>query len=181
MVRGHVTAKHLISENPIPQNRIFRNRIFRNRSLTVIDGKKIGKAVRDMRIGAFDGFAGLYGNYRAQDIKTVDVETVRRQDAARLSEENERSSHTAGDEERQTPVHNPKQAGKIADLQDISLTFNKSDDFSYIGQDAALQSLDVEKAISDMKKDQVLEQYNYFVGNEQNRILSGEDGNVILK
>ena len=35
------------------------------------------------------------------------------------------------------------------------------------GADSELMSLDVEKAISDMKKDQVLQQYQFFVGESQ--------------
>lgn len=35
------------------------------------------------------------------------------------------------------------------------------------GADSELMSLDVEKAISDMKKDQILQQYQFFVGESQ--------------
>lgn len=141
-----------------------------------------------MGIGAIGQYGGLYGNYRAQDIKTVDIETVRRQDEEKLLKENGQIPDAAGTKERQEqqmPPESPKQAGKITDLEDISLTFRKNDDFGYIGQDASLQSLDVQKAMSDMKKDQVLEQYQYFIGSAQDIISSGgmstEDGSVILK
>ena len=53
-----------------------------------------------------------------------------------------------------------------ATLEDISVTFNKQDDFGYIGRDSDIHSLDVEKAISDMRKDQILQQYQYFVGSK---------------
>ncbi len=53
-----------------------------------------------------------------------------------------------------------------AALEDISVTFNKQDDFGYIGRDSDIHSLDVEKAISDMRKDQILQQYQYFVGSK---------------
>ena len=53
-----------------------------------------------------------------------------------------------------------------ADLEDISVTFNKQDDFGYIGRDSDIHSLDVEKALSDMRKDQILQQYQYFVGSK---------------
>lgn len=55
-----------------------------------------------------------------------------------------------------------------AGLEDISLTFNKQEEFDYIGRDSDIRSLDVEKAISDMKKDQILQQYQYFVGSARN-------------
>ena len=35
-----------------------------------------------------------------------------------------------------------------------------------VGKEADIHSLDVEKAISDMQKDQVLHEYQYFVGND---------------
>ena len=66
-------------------------------------------------------------------------------------------------------------------LQDISLTFQKYDDFGYIGQDASLNGLDMERALSDVKKDQVLDQYSYFVGSVGNVINASEDGTVIRK
>ena len=53
-----------------------------------------------------------------------------------------------------------------APLEDISITFHKQDDFGYIGRDSDIHSLDVEKAISDMRKDQILQQYQYFVGSK---------------
>lgn len=68
-----------------------------------------------------------------------------------------------------------------AALEDISVTFNKQESFDYIGQDSDIYSLDMEKAISDMKKDQVLQQYNYFVGNIAGPIVDNEDGMVFPK
>ena len=59
-----------------------------------------------------------------------------------------------------------KKASANAALEDISITFHKQDDFSYIGRDSDIHSLDVEKAISDMRKDQILQQYQYFVGSK---------------
>lgn len=68
-----------------------------------------------------------------------------------------------------------------AKLEDISLTFNKQEEFGYIGQDSDIRSLDMEKAISDMKKDQVLQQYQYFVGSVKNLNVDNADGIVIAK
>lgn len=49
-------------------------------------------------------------------------------------------------------------------LEDVSLTFNKTDSFDYIGKDKDVADLDVQKAISDMQKDRIFQQYQYFVG-----------------
>ena len=65
----------------------------------------------------------------------------------------------------QTAVRTEKTSVNAA-LEDISVTFNKQDEFGYIGRDSDIHSLDVEKAISDMRKDQILQQYQYFVGSK---------------
>lgn len=71
---------------------------------------------------------------------------------------------------------------KTAALEDISITFNRQKGFGYIGKDSDIYSLDVEKAIDDMKKDQVLQQYQYFVGSSRNLYaVEGADGTVIQK
>lgn len=81
----------------------------------------------------------------------------------------------------QEPVRN--QAGKIADLENISLKFNTGEDYDYIGKDSDIEQLDMQKAISDMKKDSILQQYQYFVGSSQNLMTENifDDGIVIPK
>lgn len=67
-------------------------------------------------------------------------------------------------------------------LEDISITFNRQEGFGYIGRDSDIRSLDVEKAIDDMKKDQVLHQYQYFVGSSRNLYgFEDTDGTVVQK
>ncbi|MCR4990385.1 MAG: hypothetical protein K6A38_05915 [Lachnospiraceae bacterium] len=66
-----------------------------------------------------------------------------------------------------------------AKLEDISLTFNKEDDFSNIGSEVSVKSLDMEKAISNMRKDDILSEYSYFVGSSKD-LFTG-DGIVIAK
>ena len=74
-------------------------------------------------------------------------------------------------------------AGRMSDLANVSLTFNREDDFGYIGKDSDPEALDMQKAISDMRKDQVLQSYQYFVGSAGN-LFDGQpslDGMVIMK
>ncbi len=130
-----------------------------------------------MGIGPIGSYSGLYGAYGVQNIKTVDIETVKEQDARKLAEEENSYQPAVAEAEAQSQQRQKPNA----DLQDISLTFNQADDFGYIGQDASLAGLDMEKAISDMKKDEVLQQYNYFVGSAQNMITGTADGTVIRK
>ena len=58
--------------------------------------------------------------------------------------------------------------------------FNKGEDYSYIGSDSDIATLDMRKAISEARQDTLFNQYNYFVGGG-NKIFSSEDGTVIAK
>lgn len=68
---------------------------------------------------------------------------------------------------------------------ECSLQFNRGEDYSYIGKNKDLSNLDMEKAISDMKKDSMLQQYNFFVGRSKNlangNSIALQDGIVIPK
>ena len=68
-----------------------------------------------------------------------------------------------------------------------ALSMLANEDYGYIGQESSLENLDMQKAISDMKKDSVLQEYHYFLGAPENTSGAGmiqsasEDGRVILK
>ncbi len=66
-----------------------------------------------------------------------------------------------------------------ASLEDISLSLNDPKPFEMKGSKSDLESLDIQKAVSDMQKDQALMQYQYFVGDTN--IMGSEDGIVIPK
>lgn len=128
-----------------------------------------------MSIGSVGDYSSNFQSYRVQDIPYVSTEEVRRQ------EQNTPSDIALtfdGDVHENISSAAPRQD---AALEDISLTFNKKDDFGYIGQDSDIHSLDVEKAISDMKKDQVLQQYQYFVGSSGDLMSGTMDGIVLAK
>lgn len=119
-----------------------------------------------MGIGGIGGVNGISGIGRMQDYsiqmsqpaKTVIVEETGADSHVASSEQINSGNSTAAKEE--VPVGEQK---PNAPLEDISITFHKQDDFGYIGRDSDIRSLDVEKAISDMRKDQILQQYQYFV------------------
>ena len=69
---------------------------------------------------------------------------------------------------------------KTTDPAKVSLSFNKNEHYGYIGRDKDLSTLDMEKAISMMRQDSILQDYQYFVGSSKN-IFSSEDGTVIAK
>lgn len=47
---------------------------------------------------------------------------------------------------------------------DFAQTYRPDETYDLKGKDSDLESLDVQKAVSDLGKDQVLQQYQYFVG-----------------
>lgn len=127
-----------------------------------------------MAIGGID-YASVFQNYRMPVIPSVTVNQVREQENAKQAAENAATAPVV----TETPaVTRPER--NDASLEDISITFNKSDDYGYIGRDSDIHTLDVEKAIDDMKKDKILQQYQYFVGRSAN-IGGNEDGTVIQK
>lgn len=66
--------------------------------------------------------------------------------------------------------------------KEVSLTFNKEESFDYIGSESSLANLDVQKAISVMKKDKILQEYQYFVGGKPDLEYDGDiDGSVFPK
>lgn len=62
---------------------------------------------------------------------------------------------------------------------EISMTFHKEETFDYLGSESSLMNLDMQKAISDMKKDSILQDYQYFVGHTVS--VNPEDGMVFRK
>lgn len=119
--------------------------------------------------GYLDGTS--YQNYRRPDIATVSVEEVQKQDEEKNARESSLYTYTPTQDTRT----------KTADLENISLTFQKDASFDYLGSESNLENLDIQKAVSDMRKDSILQEYQYFVGSSQELLQSSEDGIVIPK
>ena len=110
-------------------------------------------------IGRMQDYSIQRPDYTKQPAKTVIVEEPAAEShAASSSQIDTGNAHSAAEQTQKSSAN--------AALDDISLTFHKQDDFGYIGRDSDIHSLDVEKAISDMRKDQILQQYQYFVGSK---------------
>lgn len=128
-----------------------------------------------MGIGAIGGF---YQNRPAVQIKQVDVATIKAQD-----EQKRQAEVQLPKAEERVPQTNDARRNAIS-LEDISLDFNTGDTYDYIGKERDITLLDMDQALSDVKKDQILDQYRYFVGDASiiGRINhSSEDGIVIVK
>lgn len=134
-----------------------------------------------MAINLFSDYGGFYNSYKVTDIPKVDVETVKKQDE--LKAEEALALPVIPKVETIEEPAKPDLRTKTADLDNISLTFNAGDDYSYLGSDFEIEKLDINRAISDMHKDKILEDYQYFVGSQSddNSTYSGEDGKVFVK
>ncbi len=128
-----------------------------------------------MGIGNINDYSSFLRNYNAPAIPKVSAEEVRMQDEKRAQQELELQPIPREEAPVVAPVRND------AKLENLSVTFNKQDSFDYIGKDSNIDNLDMRKAISDMKKDQVLQQYQYFVGSAKNLFTDNADGIVIPK
>lgn len=69
--------------------------------------------------------------------------------------------------------------GKLIGLEDISISFNKNDDFDLIGTTSDITNLDLEKAVSLSKRDDILNSYR--TSETQVPVYAGEEGTVIAK
>lgn len=127
-----------------------------------------------MGIDLMSGFGRVQPYYKASEIPAVTPAEIEKQDAKQQSFEKTADTNPAVKETE------PDTRSRITDFDKISLTFNKEESFDYIGSESGLADLDVQKAISDMKRDSVLQEYQYFVGSAQT-LINPEDGFVFQK
>ncbi len=131
-----------------------------------------------MGINGINDYSNFINSYRVPSIPVVSPEEVLKQDKELKASANLEAVNKPALEDVALPVKPRKDAA----LEDISLTFNKGDDYGYIGKDRDIYSLDVENAISDMQKDDILKEYRFFVGNTGTEALvNNEDGIVVPK
>lgn len=131
-----------------------------------------------MGIGGVSDYSNLFRNYKVPEIPAVDYRRLSNvEEALPQAEQSEQSSRdiSLSVEENQAKRPGP------TDINEVSLSFNRGEDYGYIGSDSDIAALDMQKAISDMQKDKVLQQYQYFVGESRNLQNADEDGAVILK
>ena len=132
-----------------------------------------------MTIGGFSDISFLYRPYDAYRIPTADTQKSETlgQNITSKQQAVVPEAPVAKAEEATVPVERKNTA-----LEDVSLTFLKDDTYDMIGSESDLNKLDMQKAISDMQKDKILQDYNYFVGSSvmQQRNIS-EAGVVVTK
>ncbi len=134
--------------------------------------KKEGGSVMSISIS---GMNDLYSNYRQANIPRVSDEAVQAQQNTEKKAPERIPSEVSLPSVQSSPIQN-------ASLEDVSLSL-KNEQFDFVGRDSDIESLDVQKAVSDMKKDSIIQQYNYFVGDAFSSFgaQGNEDGIVIQK
>lgn len=132
-----------------------------------------------MGIQFYNGLSNYNGyNSINRVIPQVSPEEVKAQDE--LASVNNQDSIKAESSYSQDTPSKIDTRSRVASLEDISLTFNKEESFDYLNSDSSVKSLDMQKAISDMQKDSILQDYQYFVGSSK-ALMSDADGIVIPK
>ena len=86
-----------------------------------------------------------------------------------LSAEQTQKTLTAqqSDAEQEAVMNVEASAKPDTGAMDYANRYQPDASYDLKGADSELMSLDVEKAISDMKRDQVLQQYQFFIGGSQ--------------
>lgn len=119
-----------------------------------------------------------YNNYNRIQTRLYEDEASRRLNA---QNEEQNIQKNAQEAQQSSPLMDLRlddiRPRENASIEDISLSLNQNQGFDMKGRESELASLDIQKAVSDMQKDQVLQQYQFFVGD--NGI--GQDGIVIQK
>ncbi|HKM21042.1 MAG TPA: hypothetical protein VJZ01_03275 [Lachnospiraceae bacterium] len=139
-----------------------------------------------MAINGLSGQYDLFQNFNSQNalskLPTIgqDEPKVQEQQAPLREQEQEAAPQAA---QTLSPAQEDALGlrSAVSNLEDISLDFNPNAETNLVGRDSNLADLDVEKAISDMKKDSILEQYQYFVGDSKTSLVNDEDGLVFQK
>lgn len=106
-----------------------------------------------MNISGIRPYAGFY------DYNSIKAEALRSQ---QIAEAQPTISLQQREEPRVTVTEVPVEQN--FDSYDFAQTYRSGETYELKGKDSDLESLDVQKAVSDLGKDQVLQQYQYFVG-----------------
>ena len=114
-----------------------------------------------------------YANYTKRiDTSSTDA------DVSQISQVNQplpvESSISSNDQPQQQATEIPKPS-RTGNLEKIIFDFKKNNEFNLVGAQSKAEDLDVDMALSNMKKDSVLDQYKFFV---KSSLVSDQDGSV---
>lgn len=109
-----------------------------------------------MNISGIRPYAGFY------DYNSIKAEALRGQQIAEAQ-----SAPSVQQEEPQATVPVTPVEQNFSSY-DFAQTYRPGEIYNLKGSDSDIESLDMQKAVSDLGKDQVLQQYQYFVGSREN-------------
>ena len=123
-----------------------------------------------------------YNNYNRIQTKLYEDEVSKRLSAQNEAQQNVQKN--AQETEQSSSIMDLRlddiKPRENASIEEISLSLNQNQGFDMKGRESELASLDMQKAVSDMQKDQVLQQYQFFVG-DTGYGSANQDGIVVLK
>ena len=109
------------------------------------------------------GIRPYSGFYQYNSIKLNELRNQQIAASAKAAEQANGVEDTAQKKEEQvvlTPVN------QTFDSYDFAQQYRPDETYELKGIDSDIESLDAKKAVSDLEKDQVLQQYQYFVGDK---------------
>lgn len=113
-------------------------------------------------------------NYRKIELQNEDGSVVRKQAVSAQPEDFSVSSDKTDIKvDKDTDTANRDKLLPAKDVVDFAISNDLKSDKDLIGKDAALENLDLKKAISDMQRDSILREYQVFIQNPES-----EDGIV---
>ena len=138
-------------------------------------GKESAMSVRGININSY------YNNsYKA--VSLSDNEQLSGVQEAAVTQEETDAGITAGEETAQhqstAPAH--------SDSKEFTFDFTSRSRFNLVAATNSMEDVDIKKAVSDMEKDPVLDQYKFFIGTTQKmqkvpNLGTDADGTVTLK
>lgn len=114
-----------------------------------------------MNISGIRPVDGFYDYNRIMSLQVMPVREVEANNAIQVLPTKEATVDEVSEEEI-----NQAKAKQTFGAYDFANQYDPSATYSLKGEKSELKNLDVEKAISDMQKDQAIHQYQYFVGNK---------------
>ena len=127
-----------------------------------------------MRIGNYFDHSQIYNDYSSLKVREALAE-VKKPEEIKAAGESLNSAPVQEKPDAESDVRRERLLG----LEDISITFNKNDDFDIIGKTSDITDLDLQKAVSISRKDDILN--NYKAAENALPVYAGEEGTVIAK
>lgn len=111
--------------------------------------------------------SGIRTNAGFYDYNSIKINEVRSQQIQEAKESSQIPvTNTAEPEDNGDARQIPKVQQEDQGIADFNARYQPDASYELKGIDSDLSKLDVEKALSDLKEDQVLQQYQFFVGDE---------------